>query len=322
MIRKFYTTCGIFALILIVLVMTLGMRLRKTDPADYLAAMADKHHRLENLQGPRLILAGGSNLAFGINSHMLDSAFSVPVVNLGLHAGLGLEFILNELKSEMRSGDVILISLEYFMSLKGDYQLKHKAAEFYPSSGAYFEHEYVGDIRYRIERKRNSMQENLSMVKQSILQTMRPSSGNKESVNVYRRACFNEYGDEECQLNGKSSIRASDIDPLPVTGYNGIPLLNEFYKEAIKRNVMVYFLYPNFPESVYVNNIRAIQIYAADISGRLSIPVLNTPEDMVFSDSLFYDTVYHLNGSGRNLRTEGLIRQLKQAKIFSEKKAL
>ncbi|MEQ8560732.1 MAG: hypothetical protein RID18_04425, partial [Cytophagales bacterium] len=35
---------------------------------DFIEAIVDKHDRLNNLQTPRLIIAGGSNVIFGIDS--------------------------------------------------------------------------------------------------------------------------------------------------------------------------------------------------------------------------------------------------------------
>src|SRR5438270_3278585 len=39
---------------------------------NYLAATIDKHHRLNTTRAPRIILVGGSNLAFGIKSEPLE----------------------------------------------------------------------------------------------------------------------------------------------------------------------------------------------------------------------------------------------------------
>lgn len=66
---------------------------------DYMEAIIDKHRRVREIKRPKIILCGGLNLAFGINSQEIQNEFAVPVVNLGLHAGLGLQFTLNELKA-------------------------------------------------------------------------------------------------------------------------------------------------------------------------------------------------------------------------------
>ena len=42
-----------------------------------------------------------------------------------------------------------------------------------------------------------------------------------------------------------------------------------------------------------------------------NIPFINKPEDYIFDDNLFYDTVYHLNREGRELRTKSFIEDLR-----------
>ena len=43
-----------------------------------------------------------------------------------------------------------------------------------------------------------------------------------------------------------------------------------------------------------------------------SLPVLGSPEDFVLDSANFYDTKYHLNATGRQLRTAKLIELLQR----------
>ena len=47
---------------------------------NYQASMVDKAARLRSVEGPKIVLIGNSNLAFGMDSQMLEEAFSMPVV--------------------------------------------------------------------------------------------------------------------------------------------------------------------------------------------------------------------------------------------------
>jgi hypothetical protein len=80
---------------------------------NYLAATIDKHHRLKSTRSPRIILIGGSNLAFGIKNDILERELGLPVVNMGLNAALGVPFMLREVRSKIQKGDVVVLSLEY-----------------------------------------------------------------------------------------------------------------------------------------------------------------------------------------------------------------
>jgi hypothetical protein len=84
----------------------------RPDPNGFFAAAIDKHALLAVPSPPRVLLAGGSNLSFGMDSARLSAALGRPVVNLAVHGGLGLSFILAEAKAAVRPGDVVVLSLE------------------------------------------------------------------------------------------------------------------------------------------------------------------------------------------------------------------
>ncbi|MEI7503504.1 MAG: hypothetical protein WCJ61_09490, partial [Paludibacter sp.] len=97
--------------------------------------------------------------------------------------------------------------------------------------------------------------------------------------------------------------------------WKGIKLLNEFAEFAKFKNIRVYFIFPCYPKSEFELNKVVIKKYENDLRRELEMPILNKPEDFVFADSLFYDTVYHLNKVGREKRTGLLIEILKKNHI-------
>ena len=83
-----------------------------TERDDYLAAFSLKSQYLIEADEQRLVLVGGSNVAFGANCHA-ETITSRTVVNLGLHAGIGLNVMLEQALSGIRAGDLVVVSLEY-----------------------------------------------------------------------------------------------------------------------------------------------------------------------------------------------------------------
>src|SRR5687767_287322 len=101
----------------------------------YIAATIDKHQRLRDTPSPRIILVGGSNLAFGIKSKLLEEQTGRPIVNMGLHWGLGINFMLLEVEKEIRSGDIIVLSFEHeIFSGTGIQLLASRLMEVRPAS--------------------------------------------------------------------------------------------------------------------------------------------------------------------------------------------
>ena len=65
---------------------------------NYLAAVLEKDRLIRSTPSPKIILVGGSNLAFGIDSRMLRDSLNVNIVNMGLYAKLGLRYMLAQVK--------------------------------------------------------------------------------------------------------------------------------------------------------------------------------------------------------------------------------
>jgi hypothetical protein len=83
------------------------------DPLHYYQSGALKLSLLKNTPSPRIIIAGGSNVAWGIDSELIEREMGIPVINDGLDAHLGIA-PLNELKNYIQPRDIIVVSLEYY----------------------------------------------------------------------------------------------------------------------------------------------------------------------------------------------------------------
>ena len=104
--------CGFVALQALVL-----MGVYRLDVADsrnsYMAVIRDKIHRLRSLPSPKLVLVGGSNVAFGMDTPRLERELRLAAVNMGLHAGLGVGLPLRMVEPHLGRGDVVVVSFEY-----------------------------------------------------------------------------------------------------------------------------------------------------------------------------------------------------------------
>lgn len=75
----------------------------------YNAALLDKIARLESIQEPKIVLVGNSNLPFGIKSELIEEAFHMPVVNMGMQGSLGNAFHEEMAKINVQNGDIIIL---------------------------------------------------------------------------------------------------------------------------------------------------------------------------------------------------------------------
>ena len=72
-----------------------------------------KLKRLSEIPGRRIVFVGGSNLSHGLDSPLIENELGLPVVNMGVHAGLGLRYIMWATMDGLHRGDIVVIVPEY-----------------------------------------------------------------------------------------------------------------------------------------------------------------------------------------------------------------
>ena len=70
----------------------------------FVGALDEKYDRLNAIDGEKLVVVGGSSVAFGVDSEMIEKYTGMPVVNFGLYAALGTKLMLDLSRSAIGSG--------------------------------------------------------------------------------------------------------------------------------------------------------------------------------------------------------------------------
>ena len=125
---------------------------------------------------------------------------------------------------------------------------------------------------------------------------------------------------EEFDSNGDRARPYMIFRPLQgiKTNFNypkkkNIAFLNDFCDYASERKARVFFYFSHFPEELYRANEKYINAYYDLMKTSFKGTLLNKPQDFIYPEKYFADTIYHLNDEGENLRTAKLIRMLKRA---------
>ena len=268
------------------------------------ASALDKEKRLETLEDQsRLVIIGGSNARFGFDCSILRDRLHLEPVNMGIHIGLGLDYMFEQVDGYLQKGDVLLISAEYnhFLSVDtyyGDegltdmYLIKHewgKALAHMVDTHNYFS-------MYRLARRRIK-RINMSM-------TDIPE-------NMEIRTKYNEFGDYTGHY-GLPSPGHWGMEPLALSPDKRVlENLKEKVVTLRERGIRIIFLPPPYSHSSFCIDSLAI----SNISGSLkSIDVsfhIN-PCECVYPDSLFYDSRYHLTREGLILHSQRIADKLKE----------
>ena len=300
-----------------------SMALLLLGPVPYkhqLAMLIDKRVMLDARAAPRVILVGGSNLMFGVDSELLEQSLGVTVANMGVFGGLGLLAPLEVILPHVRKGDTVVLVPEYTLLF---------------TSLAPFEREYyrwflavdpaaAWRFHYSRQKPQMLMSDFLLLVRDKIgALIVLPVKGNHSLAgNGYIRylQVVNRFGDgsEEIrpaapdQLAGRNSIYRDDAFKPEV-----VEQLNAFTTRLEERGARVLLTFGVFPDGEYALNQKIIDATARQLREAGAFQVLGDPRDFLYPYSSFSDSVNHLRSPARTLRTRRLAELLQEAGVGS-----
>jgi hypothetical protein len=266
---------------------------------DYMAATFDKMKLLQRTPSPKVIFIGGSNLALGIDSARIRKELGRPVVNMGLHAGLGLKFMLDQVEPYLRPGDTLVVVPEY----------QHFTGEiFYSEMTCLMEHAKLTHDWSALAALPLVKLANVMLRSNEAVFRYTPAGVRNPSF-AFARKDFNCDGDmiaHLCMPNRKAilaNVLAGDVNGAAVD------YLHDFTARNERHGVTTVLIYPCLPKTYYSSHAAII----GSIAGALTkggVRTLCSPSDFTYNDDLFFDSVYHLNAQGRQLRTAKMIQTL------------
>jgi len=280
----------------------------------YLAGWRLKHEQLVGRGYDRIILAGGSNVAFGVDSSQVHKVTQRETINLGLLGGIGLGAMLNEVEEGARAGDLVLLIPEYehFYGniMYGDRDAAN-LVRYDMSSLRYFSS--WGQWKSLVENAHALARDTTLGLMDKARAKMRGGQEARAVPTIYRSDAFNEYGDVVAHLN-----QAPRPDRVAATSTRMEGEFNQQALDAIARcarrlaarGAGFLVFYPPVAARYWAVNSDLVRQVAARMPEQWT---LTTPEEWVFDDRLFYDTAYHLNRVGRELRTKKLVHRLPAA---------
>lgn len=268
---------------------------------NYQAALLDKNERLCSIEGPKIVLVGNSNLAFGIDSPMIEEAFDMPVVNMGMHGGLGNPFNEQAAVQNICEGDIIILSYSNF----DDHDvIKNQELAWITIENHVELYSYVRpkDWPDMIKAYPTYLKDCLELWSQGI--------GNMDSNDEYSRLQFNEYGDNIYERSSLINPEALAEVHIPEIGDDTIRRINELNRTITEQGATL--LVTAYPTPIVDNTPDRAEYEALtrELSQRLDCPVISKYEDYMMDPSYFYNSYLHLTNEGASIRTQMLINDL------------
>ena len=277
---------------------------------NYLARTIEKHHRLRETRVPRIILVGGSNVSFGFVAEELNRGLGVPVVNMGLVAALGLEFMLKEIRGSVGPGDVVLLSPEYDFGGGGrDLQVLRQLLELRPESAR-----FVSVRDWTKDFADTAVNWYGAYLQRAVLKR---GMTTEVEEGGFRRDGFDDANCYVAHHGRPSPILTNAIEGKLIVKTVVHPLENhvfemlaEFVAHCGRAGAICVYSCPPQPPDLQKTNIPATQKLVEQLKRVEGLIIIDSPEEHIYPLEQFYDTQYHLTKEGAVRRSRFIAERL------------
>ena len=265
----------------------------------------------------KIIISGGSNVAYGIDSKQFLNSFGIPTINFGTMVGLGPEIAFKNFDKLTGKNDTIIFCWEYetYLFNRKNRNLnylgmiegpQHKVKDNFPlwdkiSLSLYFPIKLLRFSTFSLFQNENKLRE------------------------IYK--ChweFDNYGNVLSNI-GSTANKDKKLESLNKTLINKIDIHEDLYivmqnitEFSKSRSIQLFATWPNlFKHPGYLTNEFVQENYRTirDFWGRFGIPIIGDPNDAMLEKEFFYDSYYHPNKKGMKVRTEKLVNEFSDLKL-------
>lgn len=256
---------------------------------------------------PRLVIVGGSAVAFGVDSALLAQELpQYEPVNFGLYAALGTRVMLDLAVPSLREGDIVILMPEQQSQSLSDYlgaQAMWQAAD--------------GDFSALKSLHSRDLSVMIGQFPQFAAQKFRYwLTGAPQLSGVYQRSSFDAAGDVVSPLCTANQMPGG-VDVTTPIRFEAEMLSEEFcqlvndHAGALAQNgVTMWYHFPPM-NAAAVEPGSDVDAYAQVLQTKLELPLAGDPNACILESGWFYDTNFHLNASGKTVFTRQLIRDIK-----------
>lgn len=274
----------------------------------FMGELKSKYERLKETSGKRIVLVGGSGVAFDCDSALMDDFFpSYKIVNFGMYAGLGTKAVMDPSENYIHEGDIVILSPEQSEQTFSDY-----------FNGEYMWQAADGAFGMLRDLKSENFEAMLGNFPRFALEKLNyVMKGQKpQTDSIYQKKSFNTYGDIEldtCRenilpngydVNQKVRFTEDVVQP------EFMDYMNDWAKRLEKKGAVVWYRYCPV-NKLSVEDMDDLAAYDVFLRQKLDFPVIGNPENSLMEAEWFFDTNFHLNQPGKEVNTVQLIRDMK-----------
>lgn len=274
----------------------------------FMGELKSKYERLKETSGKRIVLVGGSGVAFDCDSALMDDFFpSYEIVNFGMYAGLGTKAVMDLSENYIHEGDIVILSPEQSEQTFSDY-----------FNGEYMWQAADGAFGMLRDLKSENFEAMLGNFPRFALEKLNyvMKRQKPQTDSIYQKKSFNTYGDIEldtCRenilpngydVNQKVRFTEDVVQP------EFMDYMNDWAKRLEKKGAVVWYRYCPV-NKLSVEDMDDLAAYDVFLRQKLDFPVIGNPENSLMEAEWFFDTNFHLNQPGKEVNTVQLVRDMK-----------
>ena len=274
----------------------------------FMGELKSKYERLKETSGKRIVLVGGSGVAFDCDSALMDDFFpSYEIVNFGMYAGLGTKAVMDLSENYIHEGDIVILSPEQSEQTFSDY-----------FNGEYMWQAADGAFGMLRDLKSENFEAMLGNFPRFALEKLNyVMKGQKpQTDSIYQKKSFNTYGDIELDTCRENILpNGYDVNQKvrfteDVVQTEFMDYMNDWAKRLEKKGAVVWYRYCPV-NKLSVEDMDDLAAYDVFLRQKLDFPVIGNPENSLMEAEWFFDTNFHLNQPGKEVNTVQLIRDMK-----------
>lgn len=278
----------------------------------YYAELADMYHRLYETEGKKIVVVGGSNVAFGLRGELLERSlakmgYHYTVCPFGLYAAVGTSAMLDLSLDALGEGDVVILSVEpgsqtmsTYFGATAFWKCTEEAPEMLLKLSGSKQAAMVGNYAGYLQER------------YAISQNGNPPV----AEGVYAAASFNDRCDMIYPREGNMMAVGYDTgNPIDLSKLvieeAFIQQVNDYCAAAREKGARVVLSFsPMNRSAMRDSSDKALKAFFDLCNTSFDCPVISDPNDYVLPNGWFYDTNFHMNDAGADLRTYLLAEDL------------
>ena len=299
----------LFILILILLlpaiVIGYGMTLPEYYGESYYAQLPELYQKLKETEGKKIIIVGGSNIAFGVDSAQMEATlrecgFDYTVCNFGLYAAVGTSAMLELSRDFIGEGDLVVLAIEPTSETFSTYFGATAMLKCAESDAEMLLHLNESQQSNLVGNYLSYLQERAEIQRTGML---------PQVEGVYAKSSFDENGDMRYDRPGNAMILGYDSgSPIDLGAITYEPAfteqVNDYIAAATEKGASVYMSFSPMNRGAIADaSEETVYSFFTGLQNQFHCPIISNPHNYIMDSGWFYDSNFHMNTAGMAVRT-------------------